>query len=131
MSESGGQKPFSLTARALSLSHAARGLVTLVRDQHNVRIHMCAAVLVIVFGLALHISPGEWMIVVLLMGWVLCMEAFNSALEYLCDLISRDDHPLIGKAKDVAAAAVLLSALTAAVIAALIFVPKLMALVVL
>lgn len=126
MPESGGLKPFSLSARATSLAHAAHGLVTLVRDQHNARIHICAALLAIAFGLLLQISITEWLFVVLLIGWVMCMEAINSALEYLCDLISRDEHPLIAKAKDVAAAAVLLSALTAAVVATLIFMPKLL-----
>lgn len=126
MPESGGHKPFSLSARVTSLAHATRGLVTLVRDQHNARIHICAALLAIISGWVLRISITEWLVVVLLIGWVLCMEAFNSALEYLCDLISRDEHPLIAKAKDVAAAAVLLSALTAAAAAALIFIPKLL-----
>ena len=127
--KSDGRKSFSLAARASSFAHAARGLLTLVREQHNARIHAGAALLVISLGLLLQISQPEWLAVVLLMGWVLCMEAFNSALEYLCDLISRDEHPLIAKAKDVAAAAVLISAVTAAVIAALIFVPRLAALV--
>lgn len=100
----------------------------MLREQHNARIHVCVAVLVVAAGAALQLSIGEWQVVVLLIGWVLCMEAFNSALEYLCDLVSRDENPLIAKAKDVAAAAVLFGAITAAVIATLIFVPKLLAL---
>lgn len=128
MSASGKPKPFSLSARAASVAHAWRGLTTLVRDQHNARIHVCAAVLAIVLGATLGISAGEWLVIILLIGWVLCMEAFNSALEYLCDLISRDEHPLIAKAKDVAAAAVLISATTAAVMAAFVFGPRLLAL---
>lgn len=128
MSRSTGQKPFTLSDRAASVGHALRGLVTLLRDQHNARIHLCAALLVIVLSVVLQLSLNEWIIVTLLIGWVLCMEAFNSALEYLCDLVSREEHPLIAKAKDVAAAAVLLSALTAALIALQIFLPKLLGL---
>lgn len=124
LSRSPSSKPFALSDRAASFVHALRGLLMLVREQHNARIHLFAALLVVVLSLALELSLNEWITVTLLIGWVLCMEAFNSALEYLCDLVSREEHPLIAKAKDVAAAAVLLSALTAAVIALLIFLPK-------
>ncbi|MFT5033680.1 MAG: diacylglycerol kinase [Bermanella sp.] len=126
MSQLGGQKPFSLSARAASFGHALRGLLVLLREQHNARIHVGTTLLVLICGVLLELSRNEWIIVTLLIGWVLSMEAFNSALEYLCDLVSREEHPLITKAKDVAAAAVLLSALTAAVIAMLIFIPKLL-----
>lgn len=128
MAESASRKLFSLSARWASVVHALRGVLTLVREQHNVRIHFLAALVVVVAGIVFRLSVAEWQLVTLLIGWVLCMEAFNSALEYLCDLVSREENPLIARAKDVAAAAVLISAVTAAIIAALIFGPKVLAL---
>ena len=125
MSEPDHNTPFSLMARFQSLRHALQGINTLLGEQHNARIHLVIALAVVAAGFVLKIDRGEWLIIVLLIGWVLSMEAFNSALEYLCDLVNRDEHPLIGKAKDVAAAAVLFSALSAAVIGLLIFLPRL------
>ncbi len=124
LSESDHNTRFSLTARCQSVRHALRGIKTLLREQHNARVHLVIALAVIAAGFVLQIDRGEWLIVVLLIGWVLSLEAFNSALEYLCDLVNRDEHPLIGKAKDVAAAAVLISALSAALIGVLIFLPR-------
>ncbi len=82
------------------------------------------ALMVIAAGGLLGLSHLEWGLVLLLIGWVLSIEALNSALEYLCDKLSPTQDALIGKAKDVAAAAVLISALTAAIVGLLIFVPK-------
>jgi diacylglycerol kinase len=59
---------------------------------------------------------------------VLALEAVNSAIEYLADKISPEQDPLIGKAKDIAAGAVLIAAIGAAIIGSLIFIPKLIAL---
>ena len=118
------QRRFSLAARLASVWHAVRGLGILLREQHNARIHLVAALIAVGLALLLGLSAGEWLVLILVIGWVLALESFNSALEYLCDAISEQPHPLIGKAKDVAAAAVLISALTAALIGLLIFLPK-------
>lgn len=117
---------FSLSGRLRSVRHAGHGLRLLVVEQHNARVHVVIALLVIAAGGLLGLSRLEWGLILLLIGWVLSVEALNSALEYLCDKVSPTQDPLIGKAKDVAAAAVLISALIAAVIGLLIFVPKLL-----
>lgn len=79
-------------------------------------------------GLFLKISSLEWAAIVLCMAIVMALEAVNTALEYLTDLISPTYHPLAGKAKDAAAGAVLLGALGAAVVGVVIFGPKIAAL---
>lgn len=111
--------------RLLSFKYAFQGLRDLFRTQPNARIHLLAAALVIVMGCWLGLSQAEWGLIMLCIFVVLAAEAFNTALEYLTDLVSPDFHPLAGKTKDGAAAAVLLSALGAALTGLFILGPKL------
>ena len=111
--------------RLRSFGYAGKGLATLVASQPNAQIHVVATVLVIVLGLHLGISTQNWVILILTIALVLAMEALNTSLEFICDALHPNHHPLIGKAKDVAAAAVLISALAAAFIGGLIFYPAL------
>ena len=122
------KEKFSLKKRARSFGYAFNGIATLLRDEHNSRIHLFAMACVIVLGLLLGISPTEWCIVALCCGGVLMAEAMNSAVEALADLVSPDFHPLIKKAKDVGAAGVLMMAIAAAAAGLIIFLPKIIAL---
>jgi len=115
-----------MTVRAFR--DAFRGLADVWRTQRNARLHTAAAVAVVMAGLFLKISSLEWAAIVLCMAIVMALEAVNTALEYLTDLISPTYHPLAGKAKDAAAGAVLLGALGAAVVGVVIFGPKIAAL---
>ena len=118
---------FSLRERIASFGPALRGVLTLLRETHNARIHALATVLVIGLGLYLEVSRQEWMVLVLTLALVWLAEGMNSALEYLCDAAVPEQHPLIGKAKDVAAGAVLICAGFAVVMAALVFGPYVLA----
>ncbi len=75
-------------------------------------------------GLVLRLSPPEMALIVLTVGTVLVVEAINTCLETMCDLVSPTYHPLVKKCKDVSAAAVLISALAAVGVAALLFLPR-------
>ena len=119
--------PFSLNARAASFKYAMRGVVVMLREQHNARIHLLATVVVILAGWGCAISRNEWMAVFLAVGGVWMAEALNTALEYIADALHPEQHPLIRNAKDVAAAAVLVFALCAAVVGWLVFGPHLLA----
>ncbi len=110
-----------------SFRHAFRGLATAFRTQPNLRIHLLAAALAIALGFFLHISPGEWLALTLAIAFVIAAELFNTALEFLADRITSVHDPLIGKAKDLAAAAVLVTTFAAAAVAAIIFLPRLLA----
>ena len=110
--------------RIRSFYYAFKGLADVVRSQANMRIHLLAAAAALFAAWFFNISPSEWMILILVIGMVLSAEVMNTAIEYLTDLISPAQHPLAGKAKDAAAAAVLLSALTAVVIGGIIFLPR-------
>jgi diacylglycerol kinase len=117
----------SLRNRLLSFKYAFQGIADLFRSQPNARIHLVATFVVVVAGFYFRLSNTEWIPIVLCFALVIALEAVNTALEYLTDLVSPQQHPLAGKAKDVAAAAVLIAAFGAVVVAALIFSPKIKA----
>lgn len=108
-----------------SLACALQGVAFLVRTQPNARIHLLAAVLVCAAGAAVGLSLEEWLWITVAIVLVWGAEAFNTALEQLADALHPEQHPEIGRAKDVAAAAVLILALGAAAIGMLVFMPHL------
>ncbi|MDL2231670.1 diacylglycerol kinase family protein [Porphyromonadaceae bacterium OttesenSCG-928-L07] len=118
------EKSFSIRARIKSFSYAIQGIATLLKSEHNAWIHLLATAVVITAGALLKVSSQEWIFIVFAIGFVFSAEAFNSAIEYLADRISEEHDERIKKAKDVAAAAVLFAAISAAVIGLIIFVPK-------
>lgn len=107
------------------LRHAWHGLVHVVRTQRHARWHALASLAVVGLGIAFQVSRMEWLALMLAIGLVWVAEIFNTALEIACDVITKDPHPLIGLAKDVAAGAVLVAAFTAAAMGAVVFVPRL------
>ncbi|MDD5390188.1 MAG: diacylglycerol kinase family protein [Gallionellaceae bacterium] len=115
--------PFSLAARARSFVHAGRGLATLVTSQHNAWIHLAATGAVITAALVFDLSRWEWAWLILAIALVLAAEAMNSAIEALADVVSPEFNAGVGRAKDLAAAAVLILAVAAALIGALVFLP--------
>jgi len=76
-------------------------------------------------GFWMRITRGEWLALLLAMALVWVAEAVNTAIELTCDAVTRERHPLIGRAKDLAAAAVLLAAGFAAIVAGVVFLPRL------
>lgn len=115
----------SIKKRIQSFGFALKGVATLFKTQPNARIHLMAILLVTVAGYLLKVSITEWCFIVMSFAMVLAAEAFNTAVEFVVDLTSPDYHPLAGKAKDVAAAAVLITAIGAAIIGIIVFLPKL------
>jgi diacylglycerol kinase (ATP) len=100
-----------------------------LRSQHNAWIHAAATVAVVIAGYLLGISRTEWCLIVLACAAVWTAEALNTAFEFLADATTREFHPLVGQAKDVAAGAVLVTALAALIVGVLVFGPYLMVLV--
>lgn len=111
-----------------SFGYAFQGIVHTVRDERNIKIHLFATVMVILFGAFLHISRIEWLICLLLFGLIISLELVNTAIEACVDLVTEEKRPLAKKAKDAAAGAVLFSAIMAAIIGLDIFIPKLVGL---
>jgi diacylglycerol kinase (ATP) len=114
-----------LRRRAASFGHAFRGVAVALRSELHLQFHAVATVLVLGLGYYFRLSTTEWALVALSVASVWAAELFNTAIETLTNLVSPGYHPLAGKAKDVAAGAVLLAALGAVVVGGLVFVPKL------
>lgn len=122
------KQKFSLTARIRSFSYAIRGIGLLVRNEHNARIHLAATILVVAGAIYLEFSAIEWIAILFAVGLVFAAEAFNSAIESLCDYACQGERdPKIGLSKDFAAAGVLICAIVAAAIGLILFVPKILA----
>lgn len=115
--------PFSWSARARSFLFAARGLRVLVASQHNARLHFAATLAVIAAGAFFQVTQLSWAALVAAIGLVWVAETLNTAIERLGDAITREVHPAIRDAKDLAAGAVLVASAIAVVIGALVFVP--------
>jgi diacylglycerol kinase (ATP) len=121
------EEGFSLAARARSFGYAFRGVAVLLATQHNAWIHAAATAAVVAAGVSFGVSALEWALLCLAMGLVWLAEGLNTALEALCDRVAPEPDPLVQRAKDLAAAGVLLAACAAAAAGLLVFVPRLLA----
>lgn len=118
------QKQNYFSKRILSFTNAFRGIWQVIKHEANFKIHLLAAVVVIILGFVLHISLMEWLVVVLTIGVVMGAETFNSAIEKLVDITHPEQDKKAGLIKDMAAGAVLIIAIAAAIIGFIIFIPK-------
>lgn len=100
---------------------ALRGLWETLKIERNFRIQISVAFYVIFAGFVCRLSTGEWAAVLCCIGLVLGLESLNTAVERLCDTVTREFNPGIRQAKDAAAGAVLLAAFCAAVAGSVIF----------
>jgi diacylglycerol kinase (ATP) len=116
--------------RVQSFRYAIRGIGAMLRTESNARIHAIATIAAIAVGFAIGISRIEWLAITLSITAVWCAEGFNTAIESICDVASPDYHPKVEQAKDIAAGAVLITAIGAVVVGLLIFGRHLVALVV-
>ncbi|MBZ0242900.1 MAG: diacylglycerol kinase family protein [Bacteroidales bacterium] len=120
------QRKFSIRKRLKSFSFAFNGLRLLLKEEHNSWIHLSAAICVVIAGFVFNISAFEWIAIVFAIGLVITLELINSSIENIADFVSPDKHDKIKKVKDLAAAAVLISAVTALVVGLIVFIPKIL-----
>ncbi|MCK9160498.1 MAG: diacylglycerol kinase family protein [Bacteroidaceae bacterium] len=118
-------KRFNIKKRIKSFGYAYKGIISYITNEHNAWIHLGISVFVILAGLFFHLTKAEWIIVIFCIGFVLTAEAFNTAIERLVNIVSPEHNPSAGNVKDIAAGAVLISAITAAIIGLIIFIPYL------
>ena len=120
---------FSIKKRIKSFRYAFAGLRVLFREEHNSRIHAFAAICVVIAGFVFRISAYEWIAVTIVIGMVLCAETINSSLERTADFVKAERDDRKRDIKDLGAAAVLLTALAAAIVGLIIFLPKILSLI--
>ena len=116
MTEDAQSEAFRLSSRLKSVAHALNGLGFMLKTQHNAWLHLVATVMVILLAsfLQVRLEDWRWLIVAIVMVWV--AEAFNTAVEYVCNVVSPGHSEAVKHAKDIAAGAVLVCAFGAAVI---------------
>ena len=115
---------FSIKKQLLSFRYAFNGLRTLIKEEHNARIHLFIACCVLITGLVFKISKTEWIAVIFCIGLVFSLELINSAIENTADLISKEKNERIKIIKDLSAGAVLIAAIASTAIGLIIFLPK-------
>lgn len=109
-----------LSARLRSIGYALKGIALLIRTQPNAQLHLAATLGAIVVGFFLHLKNWEWVAILLCIGLVWAAEALNTALEFLANEVDTNHRPGIGRAKDVAAAGVLIAAVISIINAGII-----------
>lgn len=107
-----------------SFGYAFEGIINTVKAERNMKIHCGFMLAVVVCGFIFRLTYTEWLICLALFGLVTSLELVNTAVEAVVDLVTEERKPLAKKAKDAAAGAVLVSAIFAAIIGLIIFVPK-------
>jgi len=107
---------FKLSTRLKSFVFAFAGIGFMLRTQHNAWLHATASLFVVAIGLVLRVSLNDWRWLVTAIAMVWVAETFNTAVEYICDVVSPEYSEAVKHAKDIAAGAVLLCAFAAVLI---------------
>lgn len=106
-----------------NIGYATNGIIYFFKTERNGRIQAIIALLVVGAGVYFHISTVEWCFILASIGLIISLEMVNTAIERICEMLSKDYHPTVKIIKDLAAGAVWWSALVAALIGAFIFIP--------
>ena len=124
MQTDNSSKQFSFRARANSFRFAWEGIYRFFAGEHNARIHLAGTIMVFISAGCLRVSRNELVLLIIVTGFVWAAEIFNTAIEKTMDFIEPGYHPKVKSIKDLAAAGVLVAALTAFATGAFIFIPK-------
>ncbi len=112
--------------RLHSVKYAVRGLVHLVQNENAIKVHLCNTLIITLVGFFFKINATEWMFQFLTLGFVISVEALNSAIEEIADYIQPNFDEKIGKIKDIGAGAVLFSSLFGIIVICFIYIPKIL-----
>lgn len=119
------KKDSFLINRLKSVGWAFKGALILLQTEASIKIQFAVAILVTIAGFYFEISPTEWLFQVAMIGLVMSIEGLNTAIEFIADFIHPERHDKIGRIKDVAAGAVFIAAISAVIVAIIIYYPKL------
>ena len=107
-----------------SFKYAITGIISSFKTERNMKIHILIAILVVLLGSILKISKTEWILCIFAIAMVICAELFNTSIETIVDMITKEKNEKAKIAKDVSAGAVLITAIGAAIVGLIIFLPK-------
>lgn len=122
------KKVLSIKRLRKSFGYAFKGIDDVIEHEPNMKIHVVAAILVVIMAFILKVSIIEWIILVLLIGAVLAAETINTTIENLVDMYTKEYDEKAKIVKDTAAGTVLILAITSAIIGLIIFIPKIICL---
>lgn len=120
------KKEFGIKRLFKSFKYSLEGLIYAFTHEQNMVVHIMATLLIMLVSYLLELSLVEWIIVIILIGLVLATELINTSIEALVDLVCREENSLAKVAKDTAAAAVFIFALTAVIAGLAIYIPALL-----
>lgn len=115
----------SKNLHVISFKYAFSGLAAALKEEPNLKFHFLTGIVVLIISYLLHISKQDWMLIIFLIGFVISVELTNTAIEAVVDHVIQTSHPGAKLAKDISAGAVLVAALTSAIIGIMIFLPYL------
>jgi len=118
------KKESFLVNRLKSIGYAFKGAIYLIKTESSIKIQVFCAIAITIAGFYFNISKTEWLFQIAFIGLVMSLEGMNTAVEYISDFIHPDRHETIGKIKDIAAGAVFIAAISAAIAALVIYIPK-------
>ncbi len=104
-----------------SFGYSIKGFLVALREERNIRIHVGAALIVIALGFWFRISATDWCVLLIMTGTVISAELFNTSIEILSDVVTKEKHSGIGKVKDIASAAVLILCVISVVVGVIVF----------
>ncbi|GGB29089.1 diacylglycerol kinase [Virgibacillus dakarensis] len=111
--------------RGIGLKFAWNGFWEVLKHERNFQIHLIVGIIIICAGFFLQLTAGEWVMIVLVIGFVLTAEMINTTIEKLINYLKPEIHPEAKTIKDIAAATVLIAAVIAVIIGFIVFLPKL------
>lgn len=121
-----GVSLFAAHHQKIGFRFALNGIRWAFKHQVNVKIHAYIIILVVLLGLLANLKAAEWLFIISAIFSVLITEMVNTSIEQATDAITKNSNPTIGLSKDLAAGAVLLSALYASIVGIIIFLPKIL-----
>src|SRR5699024_499821 len=110
--------------KSIGFKHARDGILVVFKSERNFRIHLLIGTIVLLLGYVLNLPLGKWLAIILVIGLVLVAERLTSAIERMLDYLNPSIHPSAKIIKDIAAGAVLISAIAAVIIGVIIFIPE-------
>ncbi|WP_047545680.1 diacylglycerol kinase [Psychroserpens sp. Hel_I_66] len=118
------KKESFLINRLKSVGYAYKGAAYLIKTEASIKIQVFCAIIITIAGFYFEISTTEWLFQIAFIGLVMSLEGVNTAIENIADFVHPDMHASIGKIKDIAAGAVFIAAVSAAIAALVIYIPK-------
>lgn len=113
----------SSNSKILSFKYALVGIATALKGEPNMKFHFFVSLVVVALALVLKLSKSDWISIIFLIGFVISLELTNTAIEAVVDAFTDKEHPGAKMAKDIAAGAVLVAALTSMILGTIIFLP--------